>query len=181
MQGQGHVRVGVLTVSDGCAAGVRDDLSGPALVSWAEGEGYEVGARAVVPDEAARITATLLDWCDGLGLDLVVTTGGTGLAPRDVTPEATLAVVEREAPGVAEEIRRRGVEAKGFAVLSRGVAGVRGRTLVVNLPGSTSGALDGARVLGPLVPHAVALLRGGDAPHGPEPAARPAAAREGSP
>lgn len=161
-----RVTVGVLTVSDRCARGEQEDLSGARIIGWCEGRGFTVSERDTVPDESAAIVPVLSMWADG-GVDLVITTGGTGLAPRDVTPEATRSVIQREVPGIAEEIRRAGLEATPFAVLSRGVAGVRNGTLIVNLPGSPGGVDDGLKVLAPVVEHAVALARGDDPDHEP--------------
>lgn len=171
------IRVGVLTVSDRSFRGARPDRSGAVIVEWCERHAFDVVHRQVVPDETAAIAPVLAAWADGVdateggardpAVDLIVTTGGTGLTERDVTPEATRAVIEREAPGLAEEFRRRGLAATPHAILSRGVAGTRGRTLIVNLPGSPGGVADGLAVLDGVVVHAVALLRGDHTPHEP--------------
>src|SRR5687767_1326706 len=144
------MRIAVLTVSDGVAAGTRDDRSGAAVAAWARARGDDVVGHDVVADDALTIIGRLLHWCDGDHADLVVTTGGTGLSPRDVTPEATRAVVERDAPGIAELLRAHGMQRTPRAALSRGLAGVRARTLVVNLPGSTSAVSDALEALAPI-------------------------------
>jgi molybdopterin adenylyltransferase len=150
------VNAAVLTVSDGVARGERDDRSGDALEELLHGDGYEV-ERRVVPDEAAEIARAIEELA--AGAPLVLTTGGTGLGPRDVTPEATRTVLQREAPGIAEALRADSIAKTPHGLLSRGVAGVTGRTLVVNLPGSTGGCRDGYAVLRPALEHALSLLR----------------------
>ncbi len=153
------IRVAVLTVSDGVAAGKRNDKSGDAIVAWAEERGHELTARETVPDESDRIAETLLRWADEGIADIILTTGGTGLGPRDVTPEATRAVLEREAPGLAEAMRADARVAMPRSVLSRNVVGTRAASLIVNLPGSPGGVRDGIATLDPLVSHIVQLLR----------------------
>lgn len=160
------MQTAILTVSDAGARGERDDTSGDAAAEWVLGAGGQVVARALVADDTVEIVRQLVAWCDSGDVALVLTTGGTGLSARDVTPEATRAVLEREAPGIAERLRA--VTGAGFprAALSRGVAGVRGRTLVVNLPGSTGGVRECLAALEPIVRHAVDILRGGVTDHG---------------
>jgi len=161
----GPVRVAVLTVSDGVTTGHREDRSGAAIETWADERGFRIHERRVVPDEIPRIEAVLREWSGAAAVDVILTTGGTGFTDRDVTPEATAPLIERDAPGLAEAIRRRGEPHTPYAVLSRGVAGIRGRTLIVNLPGGTGGVRDGLAVLDEVLRHAVELLRGGPADH----------------
>jgi molybdenum cofactor synthesis domain-containing protein len=155
------LRAKVLTVSDGVVAGTRDDKSGRALVDHLRGAGYDVAEHRVVADGVDSVAGALRELAGGFE-GLIVTTGGTGFGPRDLTPEGTRAALEREAPGFAEAIRRvSDGEGRGFGMLSRGASGTIGTALVCNLPGSASGAIEGVDVILAIVPHALDLLRGG--------------------
>jgi molybdopterin adenylyltransferase len=153
------IRIAVITISDGVTQGTRADRSGLHITNWIQQRSHQLVTHLQIPDEAAEITARLIELAD-TDCDVVITTGGTGLTERDVTPEATLAVVERSAPGIAEALRMRGAQNTKYAWLSRGVAGVRAQTLIVNLPGSEAGVRDGLDLLDELIDHAVQLLRG---------------------
>lgn len=159
------LRVAVLTVSDAGARGERADASGDSIAAWVSERGHVLAARALVADEVELIGARLRQWADADQADLALTTGGTGLTARDVTPEATRAILDKEAPGLAEVLRLTAYPRFHRAALSRGVAGVRGRTLIVNLPGSPGGVRDGLAVLDDLVEHAVELIRGSRTEH----------------
>lgn len=154
------IRLAILTISDACSRGERADSSGDLIANWAKERGYTMTERALVPDETGRISATLAEWADVGRADVILTTGGTGLTARDVTPEATRSILDKEAPGIAEALRMSVYPRFPRAALSRGLAGVRARTLIVNLPGSPGGVRDGLGVLNDLVEHAVELVRG---------------------
>ena len=156
------MKAAVLTISDGVSAGEREDRSGEALEALLAAEGYEV-ARRVVPDERDAIAGAIAELADEA--DVVLTTGGTGFGPRDVTPEATMTVLERAAPGIAEAIRADSIARTPHGLLSRGAAGIRGKTLIVNLPGSPGGCRDGFAILKPALAHAIKLLAGEQTAH----------------
>lgn len=153
-------RAGIITISDKGAAGERVDKSGPMLRKKLEESAIEVCFEMIIPDEKGQIKAVLIEGCDKQCLDLILTTGGTGLSERDVTPEATREIIEREAPGFSEAIRILGLESTPYAMISRGVSGIRGKSLIINLPGSQKGAREGLGVILPAIPHALAKLRG---------------------
>jgi molybdopterin adenylyltransferase len=149
----------VITISDGASHGAREDKSGPALVGILYANQFEVTGPEIVPDERDRIAAAITKAADG-GSNLVITTGGTGLGPRDVTPQATASVIDYDVPGLTELMRRAGLESTPMAALTRGLAGVRGQTLVINVPGSPKGAVESLTAVIPVLEHALALLRG---------------------
>ncbi|HNU86093.1 MAG TPA: MogA/MoaB family molybdenum cofactor biosynthesis protein [Syntrophales bacterium] len=154
------IRAGILTLSDKGSRGEREDLSGPEASRMLREAGIETVHAEVVPDEAERIAAKLVEFADARRLDLVVTTGGTGVSPRDVTPDATLKVIDREIPGMAEAMRRESMLKTPHAMISRAVAGIRGQTLIVNLPGSPKGVRENLAVILPALTHAIEKIKG---------------------
>jgi len=154
------MKAAILTLSDKGSRGERTDLSGPALRDWLAERDVRVECMALMPDEQVRIAAILLDWVEKLRPDLILTTGGTGVSPRDVTPEATRQVIERELPGFGEQMRNTSLKKTPHAIISRALAGIRGRTLIINLPGSPKGAVENLEAIWPAVPHTVAKLQG---------------------
>ena len=153
------ISIGVITISDRSSRGERDDLSGPAAVSFCLSQGWVVSQTTIIPDEKAVIEQTLKTWADTEKLDVIFTSGGTGFAPRDVTPEATRAVVEKLTPGVDEMLRAKSMLVTPKAALSRAVSGIRGRTFILNLPGSPKAVVEILEWVAPILPHAVDLLR----------------------
>ncbi len=154
------IRFGILTLSDRSSRGERQDSSGPALAALIEAEQWSVVKHEILPDHEPAIREILVSWADSRDMDVILTTGGTGFSPRDVTPEATRAVIDREAPGLAEAMRTASLKVTPHAMLSRIVTGIRRQTLIVNLPGSPKGAVENLQVIVPVLPHAVQLLRG---------------------
>ena len=152
------IQVAILTVSDRSSTGDREDLSGPALEKAVENAGWDVHATDIVPDELYQIQESLIRWSDSGEIQVILTTGGTGFSPRDITPEATESIIDRKAPGLVEVMRAESLKITPHAMLSRAVAGIRGKTLIVNLPGSPKAALENFRVIAPVLPHAVQLL-----------------------
>ncbi len=154
------IRFGILTLSDRSSRGERQDSSGPALAALIEAEQWSVVKHEILPDDELAIREILVSWTDSRDMDVILTTGGTAFSPRDVTPEATRAVIDREAPGLAEAMRAASLKVTPHAMLSRIVTGIRRQTLIVNLPGSPKGAVENLQVIVPVLPHAVQLLRG---------------------
>lgn len=157
------MRIAILTISDRSWRGERPDTSGPALSQVVLAQGWQVVSTRILPDDQAQISAQLIEWADSKAVDIILTTGGTGFSPRDVTPEATSSVIQRPAPGLGEAMRQASLQKTPHAMLSRAISGIRGQTLIINLPGSPKAALENLAVILPVLAHAIELLR--DDPH----------------
>ncbi|MCD6402183.1 MAG: MogA/MoaB family molybdenum cofactor biosynthesis protein [Anaerolineales bacterium] len=153
------IRIGILTISDRSSRGERDDITGPNLAKIVREQKWEIIKVDIIPDEFLAIKDKLMEWSDSEAFDVIITTGGTGFGLRDITPEATKAVIDREAPGLAEKMRAESLKVTLHAMLSRAVVGIRKKTLIINLPGSVRGAAENLKVVIPVIPHAVHLLR----------------------
>lgn len=153
-----NLRFGILTISDRSSRGERGDVSGPSLVKAVEEQGWQVVKRGLLPDQFIPLRDELVDWADSKEVDVILTTGGTGFSPRDITPEATLTVIERGAPGLAEAMRSASLKITPHAMLSRATAGIRGRVLIINLPGGPAAAVENFAVIRSVLPHAIQLL-----------------------
>lgn len=160
MSDPSSLRVAVITISDSVSSGKSEDKSGPAVIARCRELGWEIKSSLVIPDDPPSIREQLRELADSGRLDLILTTGGTGLSPRDSTPEATMAIADRLIPGFAEEMRRKGMEKTPRAILSRAVAAVRNKSLILNLPGSPKGAVDSLDALADLLPHSIAIIHG---------------------
>ena len=154
-----QIQVGILIVSDRAFRGERSDATLPLLLQEITAQGWNLNQSAIVPDEIENISAKLVDWADQHALDIILTSGGTGFAPRDITPEATKLVIEKEAPGLAEAMRAASVKTTPYGMLSRGVAGIRKSTIIINLPGSPKGAIENFQIISAILPHAVVLVK----------------------
>jgi molybdopterin adenylyltransferase len=154
------MRAAILTLSDKGARGEREDLSGPALSDWLIQKGVVVECMSLIADDFEQIVSALEKWTDSLAPDLILTTGGTGVSPRDITPEATGKVIDRELPGFAERMRQESLKKTPHAIISRAIAGIRQRTLIINLPGSPKGAIENLEAVWPAIPHAIAKIQG---------------------
>lgn len=153
------IRFGILTLSDRSSRGEREDASGPALAHLIRAQNWSVARQRILPDDESAIRTILAEWADSGDIDVILTTGSTGFAARDVAPEATRAVIHRDAPGLAETMRAESLKKTPHAMLSRAIAGIRGRTLIINLPGSPKGAVENLETVIPVLPHAVQLLK----------------------
>jgi molybdenum cofactor synthesis domain-containing protein len=155
------IKAAILTISDSCSQGTRQDQSGPAIKEMLISANIDAGEIIILPDDQDQIAAKLKSLCDDTDIDIIITTGGTGFSPRDVTPEATLSVCDRLAPGIMEVSRAEGYKKTPKAILSRGCAGIRNSTLIVNLPGSVKAVTECMEIIGPILPHAVKMMHGG--------------------